>query len=408
MKGAENRVRISGLVRAARWAREQLAAGIAAAEVEGFRACILGSVDRTEAICREHKMSPEELPAPSYRAYRFLKTLDLDDLPKRQGPAPRSTRTIRISGIIAVQNDVNDRLAEWADPKRDVPSQDHPHVEALLERLTARVERIEELAREAGAAPGHLPKRSRRAYQWLKFLSDPAALVAHLETLRGLYDACRAGSCRKHAPRAIRSSSVKITFTHASYLYKSRAVDGVLEIKLSEGFIGAPPDVLHALARVLFLSPQATDEGTVKAYAAGDDFIETVTALEMTTADVDERSEGRYVDLRTVFDRVNRTYFSGDLDRPRLTWNGRITRTKMGHYDFLRDIVMLSVTLDDPDVPDYVLDFVMYHELLHKKLGVKLLNGRRYAHTREFREAEQAFPRYGEAQAFLRKGARAA
>jgi hypothetical protein len=42
---------------------------------------------------------------------------------------------------------------------------------------------------------------------------------------------------------------------------------------------------------------------------------------------------------------------------------------KMGHYDFIRDTVMLSVTLDAPDVLDYVVDYVMYYELLHKKLG---------------------------------------
>jgi predicted metal-dependent hydrolase len=78
----------------------------------------------------------------------------------------------------------------------------------------------------------------------------------------------------------------------------------------------------------------------------------------------------------------------------------------MGHYDFFRDLVMLSVTLDDPDVPDFVVDFVMYHELLHKVMGSKVVNGRRYAHTPAFREAERAFPRYEEAEAFLKATAR--
>jgi predicted metal-dependent hydrolase len=77
----------------------------------------------------------------------------------------------------------------------------------------------------------------------------------------------------------------------------------------------------------------------------------------------------------------------------------------MGHYDYFRDIVMLSVTLDAPDVPDFVIDYVMYHELLHKAMGAEVVNGRRYAHTPAFREAERKFPRYDEAEAFLQETA---
>ena len=127
----------------------------------------------------------------------------------------------------------------------------------------------------------------------------------------------------------------------------------------------------------------------------------------MTTAEAGEHPGGRWVDLKAVFDRVNETCFSAELDRPRLTWNGTITRIKMGHYDSLRDTVALSVTLDAPDVPRSVLDFIMYRELLHKKLGIKLVNGHRHAHTGVFREAERAFAHYGKAQAFLQTTARA-
>jgi len=200
---------------------------------------------------------------------------------------------------------------------------------------------------------------------------------------------------------------VKITFAYVSYLYQSRAADGVLAIRLNEGFIGAPPDVLEALVHVLFSSGGESDDVTVKTCALGDVFVEVVTALETTTAEADDHAAGRCVDLKAVFDRVNATYFSGELDRPSLTWNATITRLKVGHYDLLRDTVMLSVALDEPDVPHSIPDFVMYHELLHKKLGVKLVNGRRYAHIGVFREAERALAHYGEAQAFLQTAARA-
>ena len=40
----------------------------------------------------------------------------------------------------------------------------------------------------------------------------------------------------------------------------------------------------------------------------------------------------------------------------------------------------------------------MYHEMLHKKLDIQTINGRRYTHTFEFRTAERKFERHAEAQ----------
>jgi len=407
MTKRKRKVRISGLVKTARRAREKLAVGLPPDQVETFRDWIRQSVERTEALCRKHRMKPQDLPSPSYRAYRFLKELDLDDLPEREGPAPQAARTIHLTGVVAIKNDINDRIAEWADPEREAPTEDDPGVQMLLERLTSGVEQIEAVAQEAGGAPGNLPTRSRRAYQWLKLLSDPVTLVAHLETLQALQEACRTTPCRKRAPRAIRKAPVQISFTYASYLYNAKAVDDALAVKVHEGFLGAPSDVLRALACVFFSRDRDAEQETVRTYARGEDFAEVVTALEMTTAEVDDFTQGRFFDLEAVFERVNEAYFGGKLDRPRLTWNKRITAAKMGHYDFLRDTVTVSVTLDAPEVPDYVVDYVMYHELLHKKLGTRAVKGRHYAHTPAFREAERAFAHYEEAQAFLDEMARA-
>ena len=57
---------------------------------------------------------------------------------------------------------------------------------------------------------------------------------------------------------------------------------------------------------------------------------------------------------------------------------------------------MLSISLDDPRVPSSLVDFVMYHELLHKKHGAVLVNGRRLVHSPQFRAEERRFPDYSE------------
>jgi predicted metal-dependent hydrolase len=98
---------------------------------------------------------------------------------------------------------------------------------------------------------------------------------------------------------------------------------------------------------------------------------------------------------------VNAVYFEGRMPKPALVWNRTLTARKFGHYQPVRDTVMVSVSLDDPKVPAYVVDFVMYHELLHKKHGVTTLNGRRLAHSPEFRADERRYAEYREAERLL-------
>lgn len=67
--------------------------------------------------------------------------------------------------------------------------------------------------------------------------------------------------------------------------------------------------------------------------------------------------------------RVNAVYFRAHMPKPNLVWNRILTRRKFGHYQPSRDTMMLSVSMDDSKVPAFVVDFIMYQELLHKKHG---------------------------------------
>ena len=121
----------------------------------------------------------------------------------------------------------------------------------------------------------------------------------------------------------------------------------------------------------------------------------------------ENRTRGRYYDLETVFSSCNRRNFGGKIPRPKvLHWSPKVNHSTMGSYNIREDILMINSGLDRRDVPEYVLDFVMYHELLHKVLGVKTSGSRRMSHTKEFRELEKAHPYYEQAQAFIQKLAR--
>jgi hypothetical protein len=401
---ARKQLRIQGLVKAMRWARERLKAGIPPGEANAFRARVQKTVAQVDAICKEHGVAPSDLPTPSYRAYRYLKELDLTQLPI-DADAPQKLTRVRISGLVAVSNDLHADFAAAAQPMDRDPvtfSVEDAQVQQWLDRLYDLVERTERLCAEDGGTPGDLPVRSRRVYQWLTFLSEPAQLVEHLNTLARLLMEAQQPRCGRRIPKTRRRLEFEPSLASTSSLYRARPRAETLDVTINEGFVGAPDDVIRALVCVALLGNAQTEQrDVIRRYAATDAFAEVMEALELATVEATDQPEGRHHNLEEIFARVNAEYFDGALSRPRLTWNKTITHRKMGHYQIPTDTVLISITLDSPDVPAYVVESVMYHELLHKHLGVTVVNGRRYAHTSEFREAERRFARYEDAKTFL-------
>ena len=397
-------VRIKGLVALMNDVRERLSAGIPPEHADDFRAMVMDGVRAVETICRKNHITPDALPAPSRRAYAYLKGLDLKHLPPPAASAPAAPKTVRITNIIAACNYYHAAFAKLAS-RADAPAWTvaHSEVKALIEKLRAETEGIDALCREQDGTPADLPAQSRRGYQWLAFLGDPENLVLHLTTLTEAYQTARTGAAQKPLSLAQRKLPLHIEFYATSHLYRSRIEPDGITITANEGFIGAPHQAIQALIFTALRHPEKKYAAQLKAYGKTDAFGEIVLSLEMMTADLSTNTQGRHYDLAAVFDRVNAAYFGGAIAPPRLTWNKTLTHRMFGYYRFNTDTVMLSLSLDDAAVPPYVVEFVMYHELLHKSLGVRLVNGRRYAHTTEFRDAERRFAQYDKAKAFLSK-----
>lgn len=110
---------------------------------------------------------------------------------------------------------------------------------------------------------------------------------------------------------------------------------------------------------------------------------------------------GRVYQLDLLFDQLNDRFFAGSLPKPRLGWSPRPTRRIFGHYDEVLDTIVISRSLDHPAVPQYVVEFVLYHEMLHLKYPVQIVQGRRRHHTPHFREEERRFPEYESAHEIL-------
>lgn len=300
---------------------------------------------------------------------------------------------LRLAGLVANCESVQHNFAALAlTPSVEMQTQ-------LAQLIAALAAQVEALCAQSGINPAGLPTPSRRCYQWLRYLSDSDAFADHLDTVTRANAAI--GANPKIQEHIALGRGIRFELDHSSHIWRIRTSGKLLILTAAEGYCGAPGEVLEALiALATAKSRQAGD--LVRAYARSDDFAEIAMALELMTGDDDSAAHGRHHDLYDIFTQVNRAHFDGTTPRPRrLIWSSRITTRVMGHYQPRSDTVMLSKTLDDPAVPQRVLEFVMYHELLHKRLGVRMSNGRRHAHFAEFRQAEKCFPGFAEIEALL-------
>ena len=92
--------------------------------------------------------------------------------------------------------------------------------------------------------------------------------------------------------------------------------------------------------------------------------------------------------LEESFNRINEIYFNGMLDKPNLQW-GSESLSKLGSYEYGSDTITISTIFKDAN--QQLLDYVMYHEMLHKKFKFQNRNERNIHHSNEFKKMEAKF-----------------
>jgi hypothetical protein len=378
-------IRVPGLVRNMNEVRQMLSDGIHPSQVPEFRAKVRSAVREVEQTCRRHRVSPRSLPGPSRQAYKYLSSLDLRNLPIASEGDARVYEPVRIANLITVRNYIRQELQAIALARLKNRAQ-MAEPELLLSDIHGYVlDNVAEVATicyQAGATPATLPEPSKRAYQWLSYLSEQERLIEHYLTL----------------VRALGVAPwVSIGIYNLASLYHAWREGPEIGLTMSEGFSGAPQPVIESLVKLaLPYTRRSKHEGEQA-------FERRLVELQVAGGTYEERSRGLHYDLDEVFRRVNELYFNGEIGRPRLMWNKLITSQEFGHYDPLSDTLMISITLDSARVPAYVVDHVMHHELLHKVMGSTVVNGRRLFHSREFKQAERQFHLFAEADAFLKR-----
>ena len=198
-------------------------------------------------------------------------------------------------------------------------------------------------------------------------------------------------------------------FAFANVNNTIRLREGRLRVRLSDLLEGAPDTVLRAIAHILLakMYRRPIDRGQAaryRKYVASHEIVRKTHLVRQMRGRKRLRSpRGHFYDLDAVFEELNTRFFHGLMARPRMSWSQTKTRRILGHYDPAHNAIIISRVFDHPDVPPYVLAYIVYHEMLHLKHPVKLRGSRRCVHSAEFQAEEKLFPRVNEANAFLRR-----
>ncbi|MGD0215064.1 MAG: SprT-like domain-containing protein [Terriglobales bacterium] len=187
-----------------------------------------------------------------------------------------------------------------------------------------------------------------------------------------------------------------------------RLREGELYIRISDLLEGAPDTVLHSIAHILLakLYRKPVDRvhsARYRRYVASHDVAAKARIVRQMRGRKHIRSaRGHHYHLEEIFDDLNRRFFHGLLGRPQLTWSQNHARSSLGHYDPAHNTIVISRVFDHPRVPQYAVEYIVFHEMLHLKHPVRLRGSRRCVHSREFLADEKMFPELEQAHRFLR------
>lgn len=277
-----------------------------------------------------------------------------------------------------------DKLA--TAPDHD-PLAAHAAIQSLLQQCQVAMARQDIQAEQ-------LSRQNHWILNWLSFFAQQMNLRSYVSAVghtRHAFESIHPSRRRVRLP-------ISVQFRPLRALYQLRGQRQHTAIALPTPMVIFDPPLFKALAELA--TGHRQHRQVIQQAMLSEDYQSLQARLENQQLP-ESQTQGEHHDLAAAFARVNATFFAAKLETPQLHWSRRLTRRKFGHYDAIRDTVMLSASLDDPEVPAYVVDFVLYHELLHKKHGVTWSNGRARVHTPAFRRDERRFPQFAEAEAWL-------
>lgn len=199
-------------------------------------------------------------------------------------------------------------------------------------------------------------------------------------------------------------------FPFAGLSHSVRLREGRLQVRLSDICDSAPQEVYESIALILLakLYRKKVDSSfhrTYRAFTLRGEIQARARSVKVERGRPAPAgsAQGRHINLEAAFDRINGQYFHGTMEKPIVLWSAKRTRYVLGRYDAVHKAIFISRVFDSPKVPSYVVDYIMFHEMLHMKHASTVHDTRLIVHSTEFRRDERTFVQRREAKLWLKQ-----
>jgi Protein of unknown function DUF45 len=201
-------------------------------------------------------------------------------------------------------------------------------------------------------------------------------------------------------------------YPYSSLVLTIRRREETVSVRLSDLLRRAPLGVLEGaaallLSRVYRRRASASLTAPYLEYARSDRTRERINHMRRRRIRPGAAGpQGRHFDLEKLFEDLNARYFDGNLQRPHIGWSNRSWRRQFGCYDPGPNHILLNRRMDRPGVPQFAVEYVLFHEMLHVKHPTRRSGCSLVSHSREFREEEKRFAEFERARRVLDRLAR--
>lgn len=184
---------------------------------------------------------------------------------------------------------------------------------------------------------------------------------------------------------------VHLTLTdNRATLVSFRRLPEELRLRVHHLFLDAPEPVVRAIATFV-------GQGDARAKAVLEEYsrAQRVQVRSTRRPGAPLKARGQCFELRSILERLNATHFQGQLQAD-IGWARRPGRKqrktiRLARYDARLREIRVHPALDQPHVPAFVVDAVVFHAMLHQ-LFPEEPGSCPSSHSPEFLERERAFP----------------
>lgn len=169
-----------------------------------------------------------------------------------------------------------------------------------------------------------------------------------------------------------------------------------LRLFISDYLKGAPDHVIEDFvcgALHFIKTKERSFDGAFAQYARTDEFVLRIRPIYMSRMrSITHDGQGNE---RSLYDSVQRLMdaglvFPSDIDNTVFVWTKRPTYTRLGYCATIVRLIVISCIFDDLNVDDRIVDYVVYHEIVHNRIGYRPFD--RNPHDAQFKRYEKMYP----------------